>query len=146
MWCDIIKSVDNPTGIYLLRVNNRNSRTRCEIGSQLTIKIPKRRQWRRSGIFIVNFERISHLVLLLSIVNFEHVIAGRAGYALMTEFPTGWLPTTDFLNLLASEHQIEKASFNSSLMSHLDRIHDHTLFQDQLIMVVMHIIWHIIGI
>ena len=120
-----------PAGIYLLKVNNRNSRTRCEIGSQLTIKIPKRRQWRRSDIFIVNF---------------EHVIAGRAGYALMTEFPTGWLPTTDFLNLLASEHQIKKASFNSSLMSHLDRIHDHTLFQDQLIMVVMHIIWHIIGI
>ena len=29
---------------------------------KLTIKIPERRQWRRSGIFIVNFEYISHLV------------------------------------------------------------------------------------
>ena len=29
---------------------------------KLTIKIPERRQWRRSGIFIVNFEHISHLV------------------------------------------------------------------------------------
>ena len=29
----------------------------------------------RSGVFMVNFEHISHLVLV-SIVNFEHVIAG----------------------------------------------------------------------
>ena len=30
-------------GIYLLKVNNRNSRTRCEICSKLTIKAPERR-------------------------------------------------------------------------------------------------------
>ena len=34
----------NPAGIYLLKVNNRNTRTRCEICSKLTIKTPKRRQ------------------------------------------------------------------------------------------------------
>ena len=39
-------------------------RTRCEIWSKLTIKIPERRHWRRSEIFIVNFEHISHLVLV----------------------------------------------------------------------------------
>ena len=27
-----------PAGIYLLKVNNRNSRTRCEICSKLTIR------------------------------------------------------------------------------------------------------------
>ena len=32
--------------------------------SKVTIKIPERRQWRRSGIIIVNFEHILHLVLL----------------------------------------------------------------------------------
>ena len=32
--------------------------------SKLTIKIPERRHWRRFGIFIVNCEPISHLVLL----------------------------------------------------------------------------------
>ena len=31
----------NPVGIYLLQVNNRNTRTRCEICSKLTIKISK---------------------------------------------------------------------------------------------------------
>ena len=35
----------------------------CEICSMLTIKTPERRHWRRSGVFIVNFEHISHLVL-----------------------------------------------------------------------------------
>ena len=51
-------------GIYLLKVNNRNSRTSCETCTKLTIKTPERRQWRRSGVFIANFEHISHLVLL----------------------------------------------------------------------------------
>ena len=32
-----------PAGIYLLKVNNRNTRTRCEICSKLTIKTPERR-------------------------------------------------------------------------------------------------------
>ena len=56
--------------------------------SKLTIKTPERRQsnisyplkkfyiWLRSGVFIVNFEHISHLSSSLSIVNFEHVIVG----------------------------------------------------------------------
>ena len=33
-----------PAGIYLLKVNNRNTRTRCEICSKLTIKTPERRK------------------------------------------------------------------------------------------------------
>ena len=53
-----------PADIYLLKVNNRNTRTRCEICSKLTIKTPERRHWRRSGFFIVNFEHISHLVVV----------------------------------------------------------------------------------
>ena len=48
----------------LLKVNNRNTRTRCEICSKLTIKMPERFHCRRSDIFIVNFEHITHLVLV----------------------------------------------------------------------------------
>ena len=48
---------------YMLKINNRNTRTTCEICSKLTIETPERRHWRRSGVFIVNFEHISHLVL-----------------------------------------------------------------------------------
>ena len=53
---------------------------------KLTIKTSERRHWRRSGVFIVNFEHILHLTndgefisyftpcSSVSIVNFEHVI------------------------------------------------------------------------
>ena len=36
------KDINYPAGIYLFKVNKRN-RTRCEICSKLTIKIPERR-------------------------------------------------------------------------------------------------------
>ena len=48
---------------FLLKVNTRNTRARCEICSKLTKKKLERRQW-CSGVFIVNFEHISHLVLV----------------------------------------------------------------------------------
>ena len=62
----------------MFKINNTNTRARYEICSKLTIKIPERRHWRRSGIFIVNFEHISQLVLVfplltLNIYNFRLV-------------------------------------------------------------------------
>ena len=53
-----------PLGIYLLKVVIRSTRTRCEICSKLIIKRPERHHWRRSGVFIINFEHISLLVLV----------------------------------------------------------------------------------
>ena len=50
--------------IYLSNVSNGNPKTRCEICWMLTIKIPERPQWCRSGVFIVNFEHTLHLVLV----------------------------------------------------------------------------------
>ena len=55
---------DFPAGIYLLKVENRNTRTRCEICSKLTIKTPERRHWCCCGAFIVNVDHFSHLFLL----------------------------------------------------------------------------------
>ena len=48
----------------MFEVKNRNNRTRCEICAKLTIKTSERCQWCCSGIFIVNFELISHLVVV----------------------------------------------------------------------------------
>ena len=53
-----------PAGNYLFKFKNRNSRTRCEMYSKLTIKTLERRHWRSSGFFIVKFEHISNLVLV----------------------------------------------------------------------------------
>ena len=49
-------------GNYIFKVNNRKTRTRCEMCSKLTIKMAKKHYWRSSGVFIFNFENISHLV------------------------------------------------------------------------------------
>ena len=57
--------------IYGLKVNNRSTRKRREICSKLTIKTPEWHQWHQPGVFIVNFEHISHhfLVFLLLILS-----------------------------------------------------------------------------
>ena len=79
-----------PAGIYLFKVNNRNTRTRCEICLKLTIKTPERhpkltiktlerRQWRRSGLFIFTpcsthmFTPYFTPCSSVSIVNFEQL-------------------------------------------------------------------------
>ena len=55
----------------MFKVNNEDTRMtpmawkRCEIRLLLTVKTPERRQWFCSGVFIVNFEHISHLALQL---------------------------------------------------------------------------------
>ena len=51
-----------PAGNYMFKVNNRNTRARCEVCSKLIIKISGRRHWRRSGVFIVNLEQFHALI------------------------------------------------------------------------------------
>ena len=50
----------DPANTYLFKVNNRNSKKKCEICSKLTIKMVEQ----HSGVFIVNVEHISHLFLV----------------------------------------------------------------------------------
>ena len=57
-----------PIGIYLLKVDNENTRIRSEICSKLTIKTPERCHWRRSSVFIVKFEHNSHFVLVFRLL------------------------------------------------------------------------------
>ena len=53
----------NPADICLLKISNGNTRTMFMICSKLTKKTPEQHHWRRSGLFIVNFEQISHIFL-----------------------------------------------------------------------------------
>ena len=58
----------------MFKVSNRNTRRRCEICLlKLILKIPERLQWRRCGVFIVNFEHVSHFFSSVSIVELEQV-------------------------------------------------------------------------
>ena len=53
LWFKVF-SYQYPAGIYMLKVNNRNTRTRREISSKLTVRIPERRHWRHC--FYLNME------------------------------------------------------------------------------------------
>ena len=56
--------IPDPAVNHMLKVNTRNTRTRSEICRKLTTKTPERSHCRRSNVFIINFEHISHLVLV----------------------------------------------------------------------------------
>ena len=58
----LFPSYHYPAGNNMFKINDRNTRTRCEICSKLTIKTPEWRRWHRSGVFNVSFEHISHFV------------------------------------------------------------------------------------
>ena len=56
-----LNSMNLRANIYLFKVNNWNTKKRCEICSKSMIKTAEWRQWHHSYIFIVNFEHIPHL-------------------------------------------------------------------------------------
>ena len=58
-----MKSIIVPSNIYLFKINNKNTRKSCETCSKLIVKTLERRQWRRFGVFIDNFEYISPIFL-----------------------------------------------------------------------------------
>ena len=68
-----IMNGSHPVGIYLLKVNNRNTRTRCEMCSKLTIK---------TFDIWTYFTPCSRV----SIVNFKHVNAGYVRLILPKQF------------------------------------------------------------
>ena len=76
-----------PAGIYLLKVNNRNTWRRSEICSKLTIKTPERHEWHHSRVFIVNFKHvIASWVCTLWILN-RHVVPTMV----FEQISSGWL-------------------------------------------------------
>ena len=62
--CNFTKKFFSQYKFTYSKVNNRSTRTSCEICSKLSLKTTERRQWHRSGVFIVNFKHISNLVLV----------------------------------------------------------------------------------
>ena len=68
---------NSPADIYLFKVNNENPRAVYEICLKLTIKTPEYRHWQCFGVFIVNFEHISHrglMFLLLTLKRFHTLL------------------------------------------------------------------------
>ena len=68
------QSLITQPGFTCSKLTKENQNRVCEIWSKLTIKIPERCHWRRSGIFIVNFEHISHLVLVFLLLTLNMLL------------------------------------------------------------------------
>ena len=73
----------HPANICLFKINNRQTRKRCEIFSKLTVKTPERRQRRRSGVFIVNFENILHLFLVFLLLTLNKKMLAGSDFVLL---------------------------------------------------------------
>ena len=78
-----------PVGFYMFKVSNRNTKTSCKTYSNLTIKTPERRQWRRSGGFYCKLWTYFTVCSSVSIVKFEQVNAGWDDIAI--NYNTFWL-------------------------------------------------------
>lgn len=57
-----------PQSVCLFRFSNGCTRVMCVIFSKLTLMTPEQCQWPRCGIFLVNFEKILHLVLIFPLL------------------------------------------------------------------------------
>ena len=68
---EVGKQVTIPAGIYLLKVSNRNTKTRCEICSKLIRKTSEQCQWSCSCVFIINYDHISHLFLMFLLLTLK---------------------------------------------------------------------------
>ena len=60
---DVNQQNINQANVYLIKVNNRNSRKKCH--------------WRCSGVFIDNFEHISHLSIAFLLLNLNKQMLAR---------------------------------------------------------------------
>ena len=49
-----------------------STKTMCETGSKLTTKTPERRHCRHLGVFIVNVEQISHILLVILLMTLNN--------------------------------------------------------------------------
>ena len=61
-----------PIGIYIFKVNNRNTKTKCEICSKLTVKTLERRHWRRHS-FLQGWNPLPPFYNTLNIINIIYI-------------------------------------------------------------------------
>ena len=75
--------IKTPASFYLIKVNNGNIKTLFEICSKLTLKAVEQCHWRRSDVFIVNFEQPSHIALVFPLLTLNNWISAEMQYLLI---------------------------------------------------------------
>ena len=116
----------NPASIYLFKTNNRKTKKRCEICSNLTIKIPRRR---RHQVSIVNFEHKSNLFLFFLLLTL--IKSMPAGKWLCKWFSSGiycqlWTYFTHNFRIFLVD--FEKANAEATFSCKLKKKYKHCLW------------------
>ena len=99
---------------YLFKVNNRNSRTRCEICLKLMIKTRERRHsryycYKSVSVFIANFGHIWHIYLVLLLLLWPKNVIWVSSWticpclAYFWGHTSGWEDTTGYHQLKSSQ-------------------------------------------
>ena len=78
--CKTIMKITYPTGACFFEINNINTRKRWKICSKLTLKTPRQHPWRRSCLFVVNVDQISHMVLVFLLLTLNKKIPAGVTY------------------------------------------------------------------
>ena len=94
-----------PAGIYLLKVNYRNTRARCEICSKLTIKTSEWSHCCCSAGSIANFEHISCLVQVFLLLTSNMLLLAGLKQILLSFFFLS-LDTVRLLVKLLQNHNL----------------------------------------
>ena len=96
-WLWISETIRYPAGIYLVKINNRNTRTRCEICSKLTIKTPEQRQLITMNIFHKRKKLHGHFLSMgFNCLKTTKPLGGD-GLLFITKFPE--IPATHLIEL-----------------------------------------------
>ena len=86
------RSKEFPVGIYLLKLNNRNTRTRCEICSELTVKTPEHiiADWVSYNLLVATSWFDNKRVLLVSNFNGKELLGEcvKFDHTLKRKIPT----------------------------------------------------------
>ena len=110
----------------MFEVNNRITRIRCKICSKLTVKTPERCQWRRSAVFIANFEHISYLFLVFLLLTLHNLMLAEmetlhCDYFLVQS--QQWKHHNNVWNLLKVYNKDTRGVVLESLLLTLNRFH-----------------------
>ena len=116
----------------MFKVDNKNTRKTCEICSKLTIRTPERCYWHRFGLFIVNFEHISHSALVFLLLTLSKQMPAGQTYTcwnwLDKKFYLKWLhylPRSCVFLLVSSLHSLE---WLRNIFNICDALHDLVSF------------------
>ena len=105
------------TAFIWSKLNNEHTRALCKICSKLTSDTPLWLHWHGFVVFIVNFEQILYIALVLPLLIFEHVNTDLSrGFFVMEDFSSNSTQTAK-IHLLSLAYILWNISLKTNISS-----------------------------